>query len=289
MSEQNDNLELTNEYGFCISFYEQPVVILGNLLKPSASPTLTERPSTNFPKEAIFDKFDYVIWMGDLNFRLKLQFDQIKRLLKRITNRSMFSPSNSVNASEHQNGHIVDGESTMEESLKILVDHDQLNISQRQNSCFGELDESPISFLPTYKFDLFSDDYDSSGKKRCPAFTDRIMFCGKKKNRLNCLLYDSCMSINTSDHKPIIGVFEASIENIGDELRDKIWLGSGYFDHDVYSKAMNRNREKMRRNSRLSLHSSNSIPLSVGSNTVLSRNHSMSSASSATSNVCSIQ
>lgn len=46
---------------------------------------------------------------------------------------------------------------------------------------FRYVREAPITFCPTYKFDKHTPDplgYDSSEKRRVPAWTDRIFFRG---------------------------------------------------------------------------------------------------------------
>lgn len=42
--------------------------------------------------------------------------------------------------------------------------------------------EGTLDFAPTYKYDLFSEDYDTSEKCRTPAWTDRILWKRRKWN-----------------------------------------------------------------------------------------------------------
>ena len=74
-----------------------------------------------------------------------------------------------------------------------------LQISQKEGRCFKGFVEAEITFAPTYKYDLFSDDFDTSEKCRCPAWTDRVLFWARqypkdKENpdwspgKLNCVI-----------------------------------------------------------------------------------------------------
>lgn len=47
---------------------------------------------------------------------------------------------------------------------------------------FKGFTEGNLDFAPTYKYDLFSEDYDTSEKCRTPAWTDRILWKRRKWN-----------------------------------------------------------------------------------------------------------
>lgn len=56
--------------------------------------------------------------------------------------------------------------------LAYLLEHDQLRKEMRGNQSFRlrSFDEAPITFKPTYKYTPHSQEYDSSEKKRIPAW-----------------------------------------------------------------------------------------------------------------------
>ena len=82
---------------------------------------------------------------------------------------------------------------------------DQLYQQTLKNPSFvlSQFAEADIHFTPTYKFDVMTSRYDTSDKKRVPAYCDRILFLGDR------IQVDYYSSINTlaSDHKAVVGYY----------------------------------------------------------------------------------
>ena len=72
----------------------------------------------------------------------------------------------------------MDGEAVREHAsrrdLAPLLEADQLRAAQRCGAAFSEYREGAIDFLPTYKYDVGSAEYDTSEKRRIPAWCDRL-------------------------------------------------------------------------------------------------------------------
>jgi phosphatidylinositol-bisphosphatase len=77
---------------------------------------------------------------------------------------------------------------SLQATLDSLLPHDQLKKVQNAKKAFHDgWREGPISFLPTYKYDVGSVGlFDSSDKKRSPSWCDRILF----RTRRDKLEYD---------------------------------------------------------------------------------------------------
>lgn len=142
---------------------------------------------------------DLLFWFGDLNFR--------------IEDYGLHFIRESINSSR----------------LSLLWEKDQLNMAKKKEAFLQGFIEGPLKFKPTYKFDLYSNEYDTSGKKRKPAWTDRILWRVKhllhpasqagevhmeEAPAISVSLhsYDSHMSYGISDHKPVTGTFELEMK-----------------------------------------------------------------------------
>ncbi|KAM6986885.1 phosphatidylinositol 4,5-bisphosphate 5-phosphatase A [Aplochiton taeniatus] len=150
------------------------------------------------PATGVLDH-DVVFWFGDLNFRI-----------------------------EDYDIHVV--KSAIESNkLPLLWERDQLNMAKDSESILEGFLEGPLKFPPTYKFDVGTHTYDTSGKKRKPAWTDRILWRIRRTGspvpthtaalqrgltswlggttKVTQHAYRSHMSYTISDHKPVSALF----------------------------------------------------------------------------------
>ncbi|EDV21940.1 uncharacterized protein TRIADDRAFT_29738, partial [Trichoplax adhaerens] len=172
------------------------------------------REGLTFPMAYLVDSHDYVFWCGDLNYRIDLPRDEV---LKMIENNSWL---------------------TMQEE-------DQLIKSRESGLSFIGFKEGKPDFAPTYKYDLFSDDYDTSEKQRTPAWTDRVMWkhiknsktyrkFSRKLDLMNInhleeittshvtesqrkeghLVYYDRTELKTSDHRPVAAIIDVNVQNL---------------------------------------------------------------------------
>uniref|UniRef100_A0A8B9JQD9 Inositol polyphosphate-5-phosphatase Ja n=1 Tax=Astyanax mexicanus TaxID=7994 RepID=A0A8B9JQD9_ASTMX len=140
-----------------------------------------------------------VFWFGDLNFRI-----------------------------DDYDIHVV--KSAIENNkLPLLWERDQLNMAKNSESILDGFLEGPLNFPPTYKFDVGTHTYDTSAKKRKPAWTDRILWRLRSTGspvpshsaalqrgltswlggatRVTQHYYHSHMGFTVSDHKPVSALF----------------------------------------------------------------------------------
>lgn len=128
-----------------------------------------------------------MIWLGDFNYRIGMSSERVKSLIK---------------ASD----------------LAQLYENDQLNIQMVAGLTFPHYSEARITFMPTYKFDVGTDTYDTSEKARIPAWTDRILHKGTNVRQT---AYGAA-PLTFSDHRPVFATFECTVNIVDEELRETL-------------------------------------------------------------------
>uniref|UniRef100_A0AAZ3NX46 phosphoinositide 5-phosphatase n=1 Tax=Oncorhynchus tshawytscha TaxID=74940 RepID=A0AAZ3NX46_ONCTS len=104
-----------------------------------------------FPMGRLLYSHDYIFWCGDFNYRISQPNEEVKELIR-------------------------------QQNWEALTAGDQLVDQKNQGLVFRGFIEGNLDFAPTYKYDLFSDDYDTSEKCRTPAWTDRCLWKRRKWN-----------------------------------------------------------------------------------------------------------
>ncbi|ROW09119.1 hypothetical protein VPNG_05705 [Cytospora leucostoma] len=108
-------------------------------------------------------------------------------------------------------------------NLPKLLDRDQLLVARRRRPDFKlrAFEEMPITFAPTYKYDVGTDDYDSSEKKRSPAWCDRLLYRGG--GRIEQVEYRR-HEVRVSDHRPVTGKFRLTVKRVSPKRRAVAWM-----------------------------------------------------------------
>lgn len=108
-------------------------------------------------------------------------------------------------------------------NLGRLLDRDQLLLTKKRNPGFRlrAFQESEIRFAPTYKYNLQSDDYDTSEKRRAPAWCDRILYRGLGKVKMD--EYRRWDNLRVSDHRPVSGLLRLRVKAVDAARRVQVW------------------------------------------------------------------
>ncbi|XP_069744866.1 synaptojanin-1 isoform X3 [Narcine bancroftii] len=171
----------------------------------------------SFPMGRLLFSHDYIFWCGDFNYRIDLPNEEVKELIR-------------------------------QQNWDSLLSGDQLVNQKNSGQIFREFLEGRINFAPTYKYDLFSDDYDTSEKCRTPAWTDRILWKRRKwpvdksaedldllnssikdESKLTnswspgTLVYYGRAELKTSDHRPVVAIIDIDIFDIDPDARQRVY------------------------------------------------------------------
>ncbi|KAM7523721.1 hypothetical protein LguiA_013623 [Lonicera macranthoides] len=153
---------------------------VAEILKSTQFPKICKNPNGHIP-EKILDH-DRIIWLGDLNYRVSLSYEETRVLLE-------------------------------DNNWDTLLEKDQLNLEREAGRVFKGWKEGRIYFAPTYKYSQNSDSYagetvKSKKKRRTPAWCDRILWRGDGIEQLSYIRGES----RFSDHRPVCAVFAVEVE-----------------------------------------------------------------------------
>ena len=180
-------------------------------------------------RRTIEPMFDASVFIGDLNYRLEIPRLEVEILKERLQNKK----ATTTNKEDKNNGEFISrspfscatvesGELGLKCELESLFEYDQLVAEKANGKVFaGEhWKEGQVTFLPTYKFDKGGDNYDSSSKRRNPAWTDRVLYdAGTGRDRDRDREGDSRDSSLVSSDKPTL------------ELEEYVSVDSFHSDH----------------------------------------------------------
>lgn len=107
--------------------------------------------------------------------------------------------------------------------FESLFIHDQLlkEIKYNRACRFRGFSEGPLAFAPTYKYDRRSNEYDSSEKRRSPAWCDRILWRSRVAPRVQQLHYKR-YEANVSDHRPISAAFKITVKSVKHDVQQRV-------------------------------------------------------------------
>ncbi|KAK3132527.1 hypothetical protein QOZ80_6AG0523920 [Eleusine coracana subsp. coracana] len=105
-----------------------------------------------------------------------------------------------------------------------LLKYDQLTKELLSGSTFLGWKEGLINFPPTYKYERNSSRYvgeipNETGKKRSPAWCDRILWLGKGTKQLS---YWSPPDLILSDHRPVSSIFLVEVEVLDQRKLERV-------------------------------------------------------------------
>ncbi|PWY64722.1 SacI domain and endonuclease/exonuclease/phosphatase family protein [Aspergillus heteromorphus CBS 117.55] len=140
-----------------------------------------------FLRNRSIDDHDSIVWLGDFNYRIGLSNQKARELAQ-------------------------------EGDFQTLYDNDQLNLQMVAGRAFHFYTEGPITFPPTYKYDIGGNEYDTSEKARIPAWCDRILWRGSNLRQWNYGIAD----LRLSDHRPVLALFTCMIHVIDEGRKSKL-------------------------------------------------------------------
>ena len=132
----------------------------------------------------ITNEFHHIFWSGDLNYRIAHDRSQVVQM-------SMQGPT----------------------GWHGLYPYDQLQDQLGKENVFIEFNESQPLFQPTYRYARGQNIYPDDAKQRIPSWCDRVLWKSLSDEHIVQESYTSCQTVLTSDHRPVLSVFEIRARN----------------------------------------------------------------------------
>jgi hypothetical protein len=138
----------------------------------------------------ILSQHTHVLWLGDLNYRVDLDWDATLELIEL-------------------------------KAWSALMMSDQLLAQQEAGKAFVGFNEGTIDWKPSYRCNRKTDEW-SNKRRQSPSYTDRILYrslagCNKE---LELVDYISHPNVKGSDHRPVSAFFKMHVRKmyVGDRL-----------------------------------------------------------------------
>ena len=127
------------------------------------------------------NQYDLVIFSGDLNYRINMEKEEVKKLIDN-------------------------------NDFETLLENDQLYCAIKKKEIdLDDFYEGKINFMPTYKFLDGTNEYDYA--ERVPGWTDRILYRANNLSDIILCKYSSIADVKTSDHKPVFAIFKINFNH----------------------------------------------------------------------------
>lgn len=138
----------------------------------------------------VSNEFDVTFFGGDLNYRIDGTFNGI---LDVVNNR------------------------VLRAALSL---NDQLNNEKLRGKIFQGFKEGKLEFRPTFKYKIQKDNFHETqseykhnrgNKGRLPAYCDRVLYKVSDNSQVSdvtCCIYTDVQGVTTSDHRPVVGLFD---------------------------------------------------------------------------------
>ncbi|KAK6330641.1 hypothetical protein TWF718_002838 [Orbilia javanica] len=159
-------------------FHPSPLPISGGGTAPEAV-------AAAHPNGYPFKECDIVVWAGDLNYRLEMSGNEIRKTIHKFLPPEAdgsdpvlkLSLDQQATESNDDRANSSEQDRSFEETISFLLETDQLRKVQAEGKAFQFFHEGKIMFAPTYKYDPGTiSTFDTSEKARIPSYCDRILW-----------------------------------------------------------------------------------------------------------------